>query len=324
MFKIVIQLFILLIGFLFGKILTQNPNPTISSANNLTLQSPDNFFVYWDYNANNITFELHVKNAAWILFGIKGASYSNVIVASVFPDATGHYSERTLFNNNSLSINRDLNWILLDAFNKNNYTVVKFSRNLKLQCSRDNLGIDINTGLNTLIFATGSYFNTTDKSISLSNLNSTQVNLLPSIPSSTQLNCINPPSLPTFESTPTGNYSNFVDLVPGIFRVYWNTSATNITAEIHCKTPGWVGFGFSPNGGMVGSNVVVGYIASDRSVNFTDRFITSPSVSGVSLTKNQSVQLLAYGRVNNYSYFKFTRSIKICDSEHISISVNYY
>ena len=303
----------------------QNPPPTISYTNNLTLQSSELSYLYWNYNTRNITFELHAKTTGWTLFGIKGASYSNVIVASIFPDKTGHYSERTLFNNATLISHSTVNWFLLDLFVRNNYTVVKFYRNIKLECNESSSSsLDIKTGLNTLVFVTGNNFNTNDDSISITvSLNTVQVNLLATITDENQLSCVSPPQTPVFNSTPTGYYSNYVDLISGIYRLYWNVSETSITAEIHCQTVGWVGFGFSPNGGMVGSNVLVGYIASDGSVNFTDRFITSPSVQGVALTRNQSVTLLTYGRVNNYVYFKFTRNITICDSEHISINVVY-
>jgi hypothetical protein len=301
----------------------QNPATTESFSNNLILQSPDLYYLYWNYNTQNITFELHVKNAAWLLFGVQGSSYSDVIVASMFADGTGHYSERSLSNTgNTLTTNPTLNWFLLDAFNSNNYTVLKFYRNIKLQCDQNVQSLDINTGLNTLVFATGTNFNTVDNSINLSSVNTRQVNLLPTITSASQLSCVAPPATPQFTSTPTGYYANFVDLIPGIYRLYWNVSSTNITAEIHCQTSGWVGFGLSPNGGMIGSNVVVGFIASNGAVNFTDRYITGIYSSGVVPTKNQSSYLLASGKVNGYSYFKFTRYLKVCDSQHISITVS--
>lgn len=303
----------------------QNPAPTTTYANTQILQSPDLFYLYWSYTNTDITFEVHVKDAAWLLFGVKGATYSNVVVGALFPDTTGHYSERILFNNNNtLVTNPDLAWYLLDAFKSNNYTILKFQRNLKVQCDQtpSTPSLDISTGESTIVFATGDTFNEADASISVANLQSTQINLLPTLSANTQFPCVTPALRAPFNSVPTAYYTSWVDLVPDIYRVYWNVSDTNLTAEIHVKTNGWVGFGFSPNGGMAGSNVVIGYIASDGSVSFTDRYIRSATAAGVALTKNQSVQLLAYGSVNDYVYFKFTRLIKICDSEHISISVS--
>jgi hypothetical protein len=169
-----------------------------------------------------------------------------------------------------------------------------------------------------LIFATGSTFNQNDSSIVVSNPTTAQVNLLPTIATTTQLSCVNPPATAVFNSTPTGYYANSVDLIPGIYRLFWNVSESDIIAEIHCQTTGWVAFGLSPDGQMDYSNVVIGYIATDGSVNFTDRFISPQSID---ITKNQTAKLLASGRVNGYTYFKFTRPLKVCDSQHLSFTV---
>ena len=316
-----IILIISLVLLSFDGIKTQKPYPTETYRNSTILRSPDLFYLYWNYNTQNITFEIHVKNAAWALFGVKGSNRSNVIVAAMFADGTGHFSERTLNSDNTITTNPVLNWFLLDAFARNNYTVFKFYRNLKLQCNQANtLSLDITTGLNTLVFTTGSTFNQNDSSIVVSNPTTTQVNLLSAIATTTQLSCVNPPATAVFNSTPTGYYSNSFDLIPGIYRVYWNITGSNVTVEIHCKTAGWVGFGFSPNGAMSGSNVVVGYISSDSTVSFNDMFITGYNVQK---TQNQSVTLLNSGYKNGYSYFKFTRPIIFCDSQHLSINVNF-
>src|SRR5579883_2873056 len=114
----------------FAIVKAQNPQPTETFANSIVLQAPDLYYLYWNSNAQNITFEVHVKNASWLLFGLQGPSYSDVVVAAMFADGTGHYSERTFIStNNSLTINPTLNWFLLDAFVSNNYTVIKFWRN---------------------------------------------------------------------------------------------------------------------------------------------------------------------------------------------------
>jgi hypothetical protein len=187
----IFSLFVLLALTLLG-VKCQNPAPTQAYTNNMTLQSPDLYYLYWSYNSQNITFEVHVKNSAWLLFGLQGSTYSDVVVAAVFADGTGHYSERILNKNTNdlttLTGNPIVNWYLLDAFNSNNYTVLKFWRNIKVQqCGQQSANIqslDINTDLNTLVFASGSYFNTTDNSIMIGNsLGSSQVNLLPTISS---------------------------------------------------------------------------------------------------------------------------------------------
>ena len=55
-----------------------------------------------------------------------------------------------------------------------------------------------------------------------------------------------------------------------LYQLYWtfdNTQKT-ITFNVVVRTTGWVGFGLSPDGGMVGSDVVIGWIASDGSSHF--------------------------------------------------------
>lgn len=323
--KIKMKNFVILLIFSFfhiTKIKVYSQDTTESYPNQLTLQSPDKFKLFWKYDHENITFELHVKNAAWFLFGIKGVLYSNVVLASMYTDGTGHFSERILTNNNnSLTINPNLKWLLLDAFQTtNNFTVIKFYRNIKLQCGQNPRidSLDIQPGLNTLVFSTGDSFNDVEKTVKIDYLNTTEVNLLISSPRSSQFNCVVPPQIPIFNSTPTGLYSNSMDLIPGVYRFYWNVTNTTIIGEIHCRTSGWIGFGISPNGGMNGSNVIIGWINLDGSVNFTDRYIVGTNVIK---TKNQSVVLLSSGQKNGYTYFKFQRNINLCDSQHLSIQV---
>lgn len=46
----------------------------------------------------------------------------------------------------------------------------------------------------------------------------------------------------------------------GNYHVYWKFNQTHITFEVHVKTRGYVGLGFSPNGKMYPSDVVVGWV----------------------------------------------------------------
>lgn len=318
---------LLLSTFVLFQTNAQKPPPTATYQYSKVLQSP-NFYLYWSYTPQNITFELHVKDAAWMMFGLKGPSYSDVIVAGVFDDSLGHFSQRMFVSSSNMTTSPTLEWFLQDAFKVNEFTVIKFHRNIRVKCADQPVSttstLNINVGQNFIVFSNGTTFSHTNMSITVEKVSTVKVNLLPTIKNQTDLYCV--PSLSSdseFSSIPTGKYTNQVDLLPtGIYRLYWNvTEDGNFTAEVHVKTQGWVGFGFSENGRMENSNVVVGYIATDGSVNFTDRYITKKSVDGVKIVANQSVHLLAYGRVNEYVYFKFTRPLKLCDSEHVTISV---
>ena len=50
----------------------------------------------------------------------------------------------------------------------------------------------------------------------------------------------------------------------GKYRVYWDFNDTHITFEVHVETRGYVGFGISPNGDMVNSDVVIGWVKDGR------------------------------------------------------------
>ena len=55
-----------------------------------------------------------------------------------------------------------------------------------------------------------------------------------------------------------------VELLPNDeYVIFWKFNKEDITFEVHAQTTGWVGFGLSPNGGMAGSDMVIGWVPSD-------------------------------------------------------------
>ena len=58
----------------------------------------------------------------------------------------------------------------------------------------------------------------------------------------------------------TNDYTHSLELIPERYHVFSKYDSTTITFEIHAKTLGWVGFGLSPNGGMVGSDVIIAWV----------------------------------------------------------------
>jgi hypothetical protein len=125
------------------------------------------------------------------------------------------------------------------------------------------------------------------------------------------------------QPNPTTTYANKQILVsPDTYILYWNYNATDITFEIHVKSPGWAGFGISPNGEMENSDVILFWINSDGSANFTERNtnrgLFTPSIS----TKQQWFPLLTKSQ-DGYLISKSTRKIKLCDTtgQHLDIEV---
>ena len=59
---------------------------------------------------------------------------------------------------------------------------------------------------------------------------------------------------------------NFIALRPGQYELYWMVTGNRIDFAVRVQTEGWVGFGISPNGLMLASDVVMGYVDDDNSI----------------------------------------------------------
>ncbi len=261
---------------MFFTINAQNPEPVESYPNNITLESPDLYYLYWKHDAIDITFEIHYKNTSkWVAFGIQSptSSYSDLVIGWVNDDGFGHFSDRKLVGSNTLTVDENQDWIIKDAFNKNNYKVLIFTRKIKQYCnsiSQDDL--DIQTGQNKVVYAFGNQVDNNDGRV----FDFSNVKLNPSITllNGNQFECQTKQLPGQFTSQPTGVYANNIDLIDnGIYRFYWNFTSTDLVGEIHVKTNGWVAFGLSPNGGMDKSDVIVAWINDNTGeVHFTVSF----------------------------------------------------
>lgn len=50
----------------------------------------------------------------------------------------------------------------------------------------------------------------------------------------------------------------------GQYRLFWKIVGDEIIFEAHVATLGWLGLGFSPTGGMTGSDIVVGGVKNGQ------------------------------------------------------------
>uniref|UniRef100_A0A3B5B2L9 Monooxygenase DBH like 1 n=1 Tax=Stegastes partitus TaxID=144197 RepID=A0A3B5B2L9_9TELE len=94
----------------------------------------------------------------------------------------------------------------------------------------------------------------------------------------------------------------------------------NITFQLVVNSTGWVGFGLSPNGGMKGSDIVIGGLGPDGSY-FTDRHATGKSTPLVD--EQQNYVLLSMSENDGQTIMTFQRTIKACDDKdfHITFTV---
>uniref|UniRef100_A0A3B5BBC6 Monooxygenase DBH like 1 n=1 Tax=Stegastes partitus TaxID=144197 RepID=A0A3B5BBC6_9TELE len=91
----------------------------------------------------------------------------------------------------------------------------------------------------------------------------------------------------------------------------------NITFQLVVNSTGWVGFGLSPNGGMKGSDIVIGGLGPDGSY-FTDRHATGKSTPLVD--EQQNYVLLSMSENDGQTIMTFQRTIKACDDKDFHIT----
>ncbi|XP_067274799.1 DBH-like monooxygenase protein 2 homolog [Pseudorasbora parva] len=90
-----------------------------------------------------------------------------------------------------------------------------------------------------------------------------------------------------------------------------------ILFELTVNTSGWVGFGFSPKGGMIGADIVIGGVGPKGSY-FTDRHAVGNSIPVVD--QQQNYKLLSLSESDGKTVLKFQRSIKSCDDKDLPIT----
>jgi hypothetical protein len=316
--KILNLLHILII---FPFINAEKPEPTQSYTNQILLESPDILYLYWSHDKYEITFELHLKypNFKWLAFGVSNNYINDIIITSLNLDETGHFSDRKILFDESFSIDPIQNWYPLDAFTNTKFSVFKFKRNIKLSCDKKCFAddLDIENGLNKVVYTVGrdvDYINGISNRPLLSFKN---IQLLDQ--SVGPFECVVKTDFTEMLPKPSETYQQYVDLIEnGIYRLYWNYNNRYFTGEIHVKTLGWIGFGFSPNGQMNNSDVFVGWIDLNARAHFTDRFLIGRNAI---VDKNQNWKLLKYSEQNEYSIFKFERPIQLCDLNDRTIDV---
>ncbi|KAJ8410221.1 hypothetical protein AAFF_G00202020 [Aldrovandia affinis] len=91
-----------------------------------------------------------------------------------------------------------------------------------------------------------------------------------------------------------------------------------ITFELTIKTRGWLGLGFSPNGGMAGADIIIGGVAPNGSTYFSDRHAVGLSLPLVD--KKQSCTLLSLNETDGQTTMKFQRPLQSCDDDDFHIT----
>jgi len=77
------------------------PGPSEYFNEMIVIEQPDLLILYWKYDQTDITFEIHTRTVGWIQFGLSHSGmlqYSDVIVAWLNEDGTGHFSDRYIID----------------------------------------------------------------------------------------------------------------------------------------------------------------------------------------------------------------------------------
>ncbi|CAG2101817.1 unnamed protein product [Medioppia subpectinata] len=94
---------------------------------------------------------------------------------------------------------------------------------------------------------------------------------------------------------------------------FFDDHKQRITFNAMVETTGWVGFGISPNGGMTGSDLVIGWIDEHGRPQFHDRYAEEEELP--TIDESQDWHLLESGHNGSHTWFTFTRVYYTCDTE---------
>ena len=110
---------------------------------------------------------------------------------------------------------------------------------------------------------------------------------------------------------------------PEQYQLFWKIiNEDEIQFEIHCKTTGWVGLGLSPNGGMAGSDIVIGWVKNGKPY-LKDCYASEKAQPIEDL--QQDYTLIDGTEMNGYTILKFKRKLITCDISNdkpINVNVN--
>ncbi|XP_078700100.1 DBH-like monooxygenase protein 1 [Branchiostoma floridae x Branchiostoma belcheri] len=113
-------------------------------------------------------------------------------------------------------------------------------------------------------------------------------------------------------SRDTGDFTHQASLdEQGRYVLLWKFDSETITFEAHVQTEGYVGLGLSPNGGMAGSDVIIGWV-KDGQAYITDRY--AEGYFEPRLDARQDVELLSGYENGTHTVLRFRRRLKPCDT----------
>ncbi|CAH1233409.1 MOXD1 [Branchiostoma lanceolatum] len=96
----------------------------------------------------------------------------------------------------------------------------------------------------------------------------------------------------------------------GKFHLFWKFDDEKIEFEAQVQTTGWVGLGLSPNGGMPGSDIAIGWV-KDGTAHLTDRYAEEKAQPPVD--ESQDWELVSGYENGTHTVLRFNRKLTTCD-----------
>ena len=110
------------------------------------------------------------------------------------------------------------------------------------------------------------------------------------------------------------DYRFNVQLDGSDYTLYWSFdyATKNISFGVRVRTTGWIGFGLSPDGQMPQSDVVIGWVDSNRRVFLQDRYAERRATP--TLDDQQNWILLQGEEEDGFTVLRFWRNFSSCDN----------
>lgn len=99
--------------------------------------------------------------------------------------------------------------------------------------------------------------------------------------------------------------------------LFWTPGIEDFTAELQVEAKGWIGLGFSPDGNMPNSDVVIGWV-SNNEPSLQDRF-ASDRIEPL-LDDQQDYKLLSGYENDTHTVLRFQRKYDTCDPKDMKIT----
>ncbi|KAI8484201.1 hypothetical protein Bbelb_379860 [Branchiostoma belcheri] len=107
----------------------------------------------------------------------------------------------------------------------------------------------------------------------------------------------------------------------GKFLLFWKFDEEKIELEARVQTTGWVGLGLSPNGGMPGSDIAIGWV-KDGTAHLTDRYAEAQAQPSVD--ESQDWELVSGNENGTHTVLRFNRKLTTCDVKDRVINVSIH